>query len=339
MVSGISRGLMGQHSQLPLIIQSVAQKSSSSPAIVCAQNLRHNGYNARKMVNPPPKAELAPPPKGRDWADFLANAPPDSTSEISDLWISVGDNRVVRLPDIFLYCDSKECDGFRFFSHESGVLYVSEKAWSFDFLHYRCRNCREKEKSFAVAVASGGSSGVGVALKVGEIPPFGPSTPARVLTLIGEDRELFLQGRRAENRGMGIGAFAYYRRVVENQKTRIIHEISKVAAKLGANSNVLAEFEAAAKETQFSKALEQIKHGIPQTLLIDDQHNPLNLLHTALSQGLHADTDQECLAIAQAIRVVLTELAERISEALKKKEELTTAVTKLLSRKSPKLPT
>ena len=137
---------------------------------------------------------------------------------------------------------------------------------------------------------------------------------------------------------MGIGAFAYYRRVVENQKTRIIGEIAKVAAKLGAKPDVLKEFEAAAKETQFSKALDKIKHGIPETLLIDGQHNPLTLLHDALSQGLHADTDEECLAIAQAIRVVLTELAERISEALKKKEELTTAVTRLLTRKSEKPP-
>jgi hypothetical protein len=38
-------------------------------------------------------------------------------------------------------------------------------------------------------------------------------------------------GRRAENQGMGIGAFAYYRRVVENQKNRIIAEIKRVAEK------------------------------------------------------------------------------------------------------------
>ena len=181
----------------------------------------------------------------------------------------------------------------------------------------------------------------GAATKLGETPPFGPNTPARVITLIGRDRELFLQGRRAENHAMGIGAFAYYRRVVENQKTRIIREIAKVAAKLGAKSDVLKEFEAAAKETQFSTAIEQIKHGIPDVLLIDGQHNPLTLLHSALSEGLHANTDAECLEIAQAIRVVLTELADRISQALKKEAELTTAVSRLLNRKSsnPSKPT
>ncbi len=137
---------------------------------------------------------------------------------------------------------------------------------------------------------------------------------------------------------MGIGAFAYYRRVVENQKTRIIGEIAKVASKLGAKSDVLREFEAAAKETRFSAAIEQIRHGIPDVLLIDGQHNPLTLLHGALSEGLHANTDAECLEIAQAIRVVLTELADRISQALKKEVELTTAVSRLLNRKGSNPP-
>jgi hypothetical protein len=290
------------------------------------------------MVNAPPKAELAPKPKGMDWAEFLAKSPPDSTFEVSSLWERYGTNFRAQTPDVFLHCDSEACDGFRFFTHSSGTIYLEGNGWAFGFLHFVCRNCQSKRKSYAIAAKMTGSPGEGIASKLGETPPFGPATPARVISLIGPDRELFLQGRRAENRGMGIGAFAYYRRVVENQKTRIIGEIAKVAAKLGAKPDVLKEFEAAAKETQFSKALDKIKHGIPETLLIDGQHNPLTLLHDALSQGLHADTDEECLAIAQAIRVVLTELAERISEALKKKEELTTAVTRLLTRKSEKPP-
>jgi len=64
-------------------------------------------------------------------------------------------------------------------------------------------------------------------------------------------------------------------------------------------------------ETQFSKAIETIKAAIPESLLIDG-HNPLTLLHDALSEGLHAQTNEDCLELATSIRVVLTELAERI---------------------------
>ncbi len=155
-----------------------------------------------------------------------------------------------------------------------------------------------------------------------------------MISLIGPDREIFLKGRRAENRGLGIGAFSYYRRLVENQKGRIIAQIAKVAQKLGAKPDVLEEFKAAEEETQFSKAIEQIRHGIPDVLLIDGQHNPLTLLHTALSEGLHDHTDEECLEIAQSIRVVLTELADRISQALRQEDELSKAVSRLLNRKA-----
>jgi hypothetical protein len=145
--------------------------------------------------------------------------------------------------------------------------------------------------------------------------------------------ELYLQGRRAENQGFGIGAFAYYRRVGENQKGRIIREMGKVAKKLGASEEVLARFESAASETQFSTAIERVKHGIPTTLLIGT-HNPLSLLHTALSDGLHEQHDEVCLELAASIRLVLTELAERMSQVLKDETELSAAVNKLLNRKA-----
>jgi len=189
-------------------------------------------------------------------------------------------------------------------------------------------------RTFAVAVKQNVGSSSGWATKLGETPPFGPHTPSRVISLIGPDREIFLKGRRAENRGLGIGAFSYYRRLVENQKGRIIAQIAKVAQKLGAKPDVLEEFKAAEEETQFSKAIEQIRHGIPDVLLIDGQHNPLTLLHTALSEGLHDHTDEECLEIAQSIRVVLTELADRISQALRQEDELSKAVSRLLNRKA-----
>ena len=246
-------------------------------------------------------------------------------------------NNLVKTPDVLLHCDSEKCGGSRSFQKTLGSVLIKPEVWNFEFLTFSCRNCRERSKTYAVALKTQSNSPTnGRTVKLGETPPFGPHVPARVISLIGPDLELFLQGRRAENRAMGIGAFSYYRRVVENQKNRIIEQISKVAGKLGAKPEMLEEFAAAMKETQFSKSMEQIKHGIPDVLLINGQHNPLTLLHSALSEGLHADTDRECLEIAQEIRLVLTELADRISQALKQEDELAKAVSRLLTRKSAK---
>ena len=77
------------------------------------------------------------------------------------------------------------------------------------------------------------------------------------------------------------------------------------------------------------------RDAIPQSLLINGQ-NPLSLLHTALSIGLHEETDERCLELAHDIRVVLSELADRIGTALKDEQELNTAVTRLMNVKAQK---
>lgn len=267
------------------------------------------------------------------FADFLERTPLGTAVHISDLlrWRD-GHNRVVTQPEIQIYCDSDVCKGVRFFACADKERLFSGGGLTI-FLTYICRNCSKTEKIYSLLLLEGEEGKLhGTAIKFGELPAFGPPIPPRVIKLIGLDREVFIRGRRSENQGLGIGAFAYYRRVVENQKGRLIREIGKVAERLGARAKELQEFERAAKETQFSKAIEQIKDAIPQVLLING-HNPLSLLHRALSEGLHAGTDEECLELATSIRVVLTELSERISHALKDEAELRLAISKLMQSK------
>jgi hypothetical protein len=154
-----------------------------------------------------------------------------------------------------------------------------------------------------------------------------------LIKLIGPERELFLKGRRCENQGLGIGAFAYYRRVVENQKSRILGEIIKVSEKLNIPSEHTSILKAAQKETQFSRAMESVKDVVPQSLLING-YNPMLLLHKALSQGLHNQTDESCLENASSIRIVLAELADKLSQALRDEAELNNALTRLMAKKN-----
>ena len=95
---------------------------------------------------------------------------------------------------------------------------------------------------------------------------------------------------------------------MEHQKARIIDEIIKVSEKLGATAGALKLLADAKSETQFSKSVTMVKNGLPQALLING-HNPLTLLHNALSAGLHEQTDEVCLELAQAVRVVLVDLS------------------------------
>ena len=169
--------------------------------------------------------------------------------------------------------------------------------------------------------------------KLGENPPYGPPVPSRLIKLIGPASDMFLKGRNCENQGLGIGAFTYYRRVVENQKNRILGEIVKVFEKIGVPQDKIDTLDQAINETQFSKALKMAKDVMPESLLIDG-HSPIFLLHRALSRGVHELSDEECLELASTIRLVLGELSERLSAILKDKAELTEAISTLMHHKS-----
>jgi len=236
-------------------------------------------------------------------------------------------------PDIQLHCDSDTCGGKRIFEAMGGAGNPSDTTdWQRVFMVYRCRNCQQRQKTFALLVKRAGDA-TGVVYKIGEVPPFGPPVPARVITLIGPNRELFLRGRRAENLGLGIGAFAYYRRVVENNWQHLIGEIIQVAERISARKAIIETLKKAQSETQFSKAVDDVRDVLPDVLLIRGQ-NPLTLLHKALSEGLHEQSENRCLELANSIRVILTELAERVGEALKDEAEVRDALSQLLTRQA-----
>jgi hypothetical protein len=166
--------------------------------------------------------------------------------------------------------------------------------------------------------------------KLTEWPAFSFLTPSRVNSLIGPDRELFFKGRKAEADGLGVGAFAYYRRILEDQKARLLGEIIRVARKTNAPAEAIARLEAAQGETQFSKAVDMVKDAVPTSLLLKG-HNPLTLLYAALSRNLHGASDEECLKVAHDIRIILFALADKLGQALKDEQELNDALSRLLN--------
>lgn len=274
------------------------------------------------------------------FTEFLESRPPGTITNVTDLaqprYYSSGGYAGHQLvtPDIQLHCANDACGGTRFYRRiGESPPDIPDNSWRFLYLTYQCSNCRNSEKTFSLAAQRDEGAETGRCYKFGELPEFGPLTAARLIKLIGPDRELFLKGRRCENQGLGIGAFVYYRRVVENQRNRILDEIIKVSRKLGAPAEAVEKLEAAKAETQFSKALSAVRDAIPQALLING-HNPLLLLHAALSDGLHDRTDEHCLELASSVRVVLAELSERLAQALKDEAELNRALAKLAGARS-----
>lgn len=262
---------------------------------------------------------------------FFEQTPPGITVEVdissNRLLFHGGEKYSLQLPPLELFCTSKACEGIRNFDSEN-ILDLTNDKISLNFATFKCRNCQLCIKKYALQTVLRKGNKTLELIKFGEIPNFGAPTPNKLLALMGNERDYFFKGRRSENQGLGIAAFAYYRRVIENQKNKFLDELIKVANLLKSEPDMIQGLENAKNETQFSKAIGQIKNGIPQALLIQG-HNPLLLLHTALSEGLHAQTDEKCLELATAIREILTELIERMALVTLSESSLKSAISRL----------
>ena len=271
------------------------------------------------------------------WRDFLESTPPNRELTFTNVfeYSNYNVSYSLQMPQLNLFCDSDQCDGLRWFTSGNTFETGSTTQHQELFLIYLCNNCKRNTKIYAVLLKPNDESNTAQAIKLGEYPPFGPKIPAKLITLIGSDREFFLQGWRSENQGMGIGAFTYYRRVVENQKSRLIEKIINVANIVDSPQEMISRLEEAKNETQFSKAVEQIKDAIPESLKIKT-HNPLTLIHNALSTGIHNLTDEECLDRAKSVRIILTELSEKLAQSLKDDTDINQAIKELTTRGKPK---
>lgn len=269
-----------------------------------------------------------------NFSDFLESVPPNREAVVVDLARHPPGvaTPLLAQPDIEVFCP--ECDQFsRFRAVAREIMLVSPEARKDVIVEYGCIGCRSVQKIYSLRVRTPVQrDGQGWCMKYGEDPQYmWAQISPRLRKILGSEFEFFLRGRHCESHGLGVGAFSYYRRVVESQRGRIIDEFIKGARSIGVEADVIKYLEAAKRETQSSAALDALQGGIPSSLLIDGQ-NPLRLLYSALSEAIHNDTDEQCLQAAHDVRLVLTALAERLDTLTKDGREIHEAVTRLAER-------
>jgi hypothetical protein len=236
-----------------------------------------------------------------------------------------------------------ECKGERTFSssfnHDVGEV-PREPTWF--VMTLKCRDCVRFERVFTVQYHSDSSQPDDptcmagyttlpiLIAKASVFPALTPGPTKRLKELLGDFEARFRKGLECEEAGLGIGAFSYYRQIVEGMKDKIFECLIRlVALEGGANKEELSKQLQARKESfQFSNAADYANQVLPESVKIAG-HNPLTLLHQKLSEGIHNSSDEQCLAIAKSIRVVLVALAERLDQALKEERNLVAAIGSL----------
>lgn len=194
-------------------------------------------------------------------------------------------------------------------------------------LKYLCVSCREFKRSFFVQLAEDRSS----ITKVGQMPAWSVKVDADVSLMLGSHQSYLQKGMISESQGYGIGAFAYYRRIVEETIDGLLADVEQLIPE-----SERATFSAALARTKLtrvtSEKIELVQDLLPP-ILRPDNMNPLSLLHGVLSEGLHADSDERCLALAAEVREILAFLATQIATASRSSSAFTAKMRSLLEKR------
>ena len=226
--------------------------------------------------------------------------------------------RELKKVNINMFCDT--CKNIRTFNmtndysdsaehihpnNPKGITYELEDN-KYITLDYLCASCKEFQRFFFIRI----DENTDYVQKIGQFPPLDISIPKYIRKAIGEYEDYYKKGRISENFGYGIGAHAYYRRIIEGIIDELLDKVSNLFPE--DEKEIYAEALSRAKKAKnATDKIEIVKNLVPPILILD-RYNPLKTLHEALSIGIHVESDEVCIENAIIIRKNLEFLVEAI---------------------------
>lgn len=119
--------------------------------------------------------------------------------------------------------------------------------------------------------------------------------------------------------GYGIAAFAYMRRIIENNITELIDLLKEDIEATESCSPILEKLAELKKESPMCDKITIANEALP-SYLIPSGLNPLGRLYKILSEGVHALSDEECLKRASSVQACIKYLIGELATRKKNRE-------------------
>jgi len=194
-------------------------------------------------------------------------------------------------------------------------------------LEYECQSCHSFTRHFYVYV----NEDLNEVYKVGQYPEWEIKMDSGLEGALHKHATTFRKGLVCEAQGYGIGAFSYYRRIIEEIIDELLDSISDLI-----DIDQREQYEEALKKTKATRVTQDkiniVKDLLP-SILKPEGMNPLGILHSDLSEGLHALSDKECLDRAHHVRNILTFLVNQIIQTKHSAQLFTASMQSLLNKK------
>ena len=155
--------------------------------------------------------------------------------------------------------------------------------------------------------------------KCGEWPSLAPRVSKEILDVFPDYAELLNKAVCCLKGGFGIGAFAYFRQVLEPNISSLVDKIAEQAKEQGDETtlNKIAKLQV---NSPMSEKIALAKEALPVYLNINGC-NPLGTLYQVLSEGIHNQTDEYCLQKAKDVYDSLSFLVDTLAaqEAIRRR--------------------
>lgn len=195
-------------------------------------------------------------------------------------------------------------------------------------LRFLCQSCKNFERRYFVYINEESDT----IYKVGQYPEWEIKMDKNLEKTLNKHSTTFRKGLVCESQGYGIGAFSYYRRITEDIIDELLESISELIEEEHKEAYQLAlEKTKGTRVTQ--EKIDLIKDLLP-TILKPNGLNPLGVLHSELSEGLHSSSDEDCLENANHIKSILTFLINQIIQSKESAKSFTSSMKSLLDKKS-----
>ena len=197
------------------------------------------------------------------------------------------------------------------------------------YVVYECAYCNSFKRSFLLKFGSDANGDF--VEKVGQDPPWDITSGRPLEKMLGPHGNLYKKGLICESQSYGIGAFAYYRRVLEEIILVLLAEVTELVPEQE-KAKYLDGLARVKLQKTAEARLDVAKNLLPQSLVFGV--NPLETLYSSLSEGLHAGSDGKCVELAVTIRQVLESLVIQIDAQKNAVRVLSESTKKLLAKKT-----
>lgn len=191
-----------------------------------------------------------------------------------------------------------------------------------DLLKFQCITCEKSTKAYLVDYKINGM--VVTFTKSGESPRLPRSSNKLLLKFFKEDMDEYNKAVTCLSHGFGVAAFVYMRRIIEKNINKILEMIVEMESK---ESPLLVEVSKLTKMSPMSDKIAIANKYMP-SYLNPNGINPFGKMYSVLSEGVHSESDEECLNKAETLQACL----EYIISALANHKRDTENLVKNLNR-------